>query len=59
MICRIVGKCIGWVVKKDMQEAAGPLQMAVVPQSGVQAAINFLKEVFDDEQTDYIGSHVS
>ena len=46
-------------MKKDMQEAAGPLQMAVVPQSGVQAAINFLKEVFDDEQTDYIGSHVS
>ena len=51
---RIIGKCIGWVVKKDIQDVAGPLQMATGLQSGVEAAIHSMKEIFDDEQTDEV-----
>ena len=54
MIGRIIGKCIGWVVKKDIQEAAGPLQIATGFQSGAEAAIHSMKEIFDDEQTDAV-----
>ena len=39
VVRRLIGKCIGWVVKKDIQEAAGPLQMATGLQSGAEAAI--------------------
>ena len=27
VIRRIIGMCMGWVMKKDIKEAAGPLQM--------------------------------
>ena len=52
VICRIVGKCIGWVVKKkNIQEAARPLQIAAGLQSGAEAAIYPMKGISDDEQT--------
>ena len=54
VIRRITGKCIGWVMKKDIQGAAGPLQMATGLQSGAEAAIHSMKEIFDDEQTDAV-----
>ena len=37
---RIVGKCIGWVLKEDIQLAAGPLQTATRLLSGAEAAIH-------------------
>ena len=52
MIRRTIGKCIEWVVKKDIQEVGGLLQMAVGLQSGADAAIHSMKVIFDDEQTD-------
>ena len=54
MIRRIIGKCIGWAIKKDIQEAADPLQMATGLQSVAEAAIHSMKEIFDDEQTDAV-----
>ena len=54
VIRRIIGKCIEWVMKKDIQEAAGPLQMATGLQSGAEAVIHSIKEIFDDEQTDAV-----
>ena len=54
VIHRIIGKCIGWVVKKNIQEAADPLQMVTGLQSGAQAAIRSMKEIFDDEQEDAV-----
>ena len=51
---RIIGKCIGWVVKKDIQEAAGLLQMATGYQSVTEAAIHSMKDIFDDEQADAV-----
>ena len=48
VICRF----IGWVMKKDIQETAGQLQMATGLQSGAEAVIHSMKEIFGDEQTD-------
>ena len=39
VLLRIVGKCMGWVLKVDIQLAAGTLQTATGLQSGVEAAI--------------------
>ena len=39
-------------MKKDIQETAGPLQMATGLQSGAEAVIHSMKEIFGDEQTD-------
>ena len=41
-------------MKKDIQKAAGPLQMETGLQSGSEAAIHSMKEIFDDEQTDTV-----
>ena len=40
VLCRIVGECIEWVLKEDIQLAAGPLQTATGLQSGIEAAIH-------------------
>ena len=37
---KVVGKCIGWVLKEDIQHAAGPLQTVTGLQSGMEAAIH-------------------
>ena len=54
MIRRIIGKCVGWVIKKDIQEAAGPLQMATGLQLGAEAAIHGMKQIFEDDQTEAV-----
>ena len=55
VIRRVIGKCdIRWIMKKDIQEAAGPLQMAIGLQSGAEAAIHSMKEIFDCKQTDAV-----
>ena len=54
VIRRIIEKCIRWVLKKDIQEAAGPLQMENGLQSDAEAAIHSMKEIFDDKQTDVV-----
>ena len=51
---RIVGKCIGWVLKEDIQLAAGPLQTATGLQSGVEAAIHCIRCMFEDDWTDAV-----
>ena len=51
---RIVGKCVGWVVKDDVQQAAGPLQTATGLQSGAEAAIHSMREMFESEETDAV-----
>ena len=52
VIRRIIGMCIRWVMKRDIQEAAGPLQIATGLQSGGKAAIHSMKQIFDDKKTD-------
>ena len=41
-------------MKKDIQEAAGPLQMATGLKSGAEAAMHSVKEIFNDKQTDAV-----
>ena len=50
----MIPRIIGWVVKKDIEEASGPLQIAAGLQSGAEAAMHSMKEIFDDEQTDAV-----
>ena len=46
---RIIVKSISWSLEKDIQEAAGPLQIC----SGLNAAAIYpMKEIFNDEETD-------
>ena len=49
---RIVGKCISWVLRKDIQQAAGPLQTATGLQGGAEATIHPMKLIFEQESTD-------
>ena len=44
---RIVGKTLSWVLKNDIQEAAGPLQVCEGVKSGAEAAIHFIREQFE------------
>ena len=51
---RIIGKTIGWVLKKDIQASAGPLQTATGLKGDAEAAIHAMKEVFDNDDTEAI-----
>ena len=51
---RIIGKAIGWVLKNDIQEAAGPLQLATGLESGAEAAIHAMKEIFEDDNCEAV-----
>ena len=51
---RIIGKAIGWTLKTDIQESAGPLQTSTGLKGGAEAAIHAMKEIFDDDDTDAV-----
>ena len=48
----IIGKSISWTLKKDIQEAVGPLQACSGLNAGSEAAIHAIKEIFNGEETD-------
>ena len=50
-ILRLIGKVIGWVLKDEIQEAAGPLQSATGLKGGAEAAIHSMREIFNDHDT--------
>ena len=52
VLCRIAGECIGWVLKEDIQLAAGPLQTATGLQPGAEAAIHSMQCMFENYRTD-------
>ena len=54
VLCRIEGKCIGWVLKEDIQNTAGPLQTATGLQSREEAAIHSTQCMFEDDRTDAV-----
>ena len=49
---QIVGKCISWVLCKDIQQTAGPPKAATGLQEGAEAAIHSMKLIFEQESTD-------
>lgn len=51
---RIVGKSLSWVMKNDIQQAGGPLQVSTGLKSGAEAAIHFVREQFDLEASEAV-----
>lgn len=47
---RFIAKAIIRVVRKDIQAAAGPLQVCAGQEAGAEAAIHAMTELFDEEQ---------
>ena len=51
---RVIGKAIGWVLKPDIQQSAGPLQSATGLKGGSEAAIHAMREIFQDDDTEAV-----
>ena len=51
---RVVGKSVMVALKKDITNAAGPLQTCAGVQGGIEASVHAMREVFCDEQTEAI-----
>ena len=51
---RIVGKAIGWVLKPDIQAAAGPLQASTGLKGGAEAAIHSMRTIFENDDTEAV-----
>ena len=51
---RIIGKAIMWILKFDIQDAGGSLQVANGLSGGAEAAIHAMREIFESEETDGI-----
>ena len=48
---RLIGKAVTHVLKAEMRDAAGGLQLCVSHEGGVEAGIHGMKEIYDDEET--------
>ena len=51
---RVIGKTINWILKEDIQEAAGPLQTATGLKAGAEAAIHSMRTIFEDPSTEAV-----
>ena len=54
VIRRIIGKCVMNVVKKDVIEASGSLQLSSGQKSGSEAAIHAMHTIFEADDTDAV-----
>ena len=48
---RIIGKMVVWVLRPELQEDAGDLQLCAGQESGVEAGIHAMYEIFNDNNT--------
>ena len=51
---RIVGKSITTVLKKDIQDAAGNLQLCAGQLGGCETAVHAMAEIFNDDETEAV-----
>ena len=51
---RVVGKTIAWVLRDEVQEAAGPLQVSSGIKGGAEAAIHAMRSIFESDATDAV-----
>ena len=51
---RIIGKSISWVLRDEIQEAAGPLQVATGLNAGAEAAIHAMRTIFTQDSTEAV-----
>ena len=49
---RIIAKAILRILKKDIEEAAGPLQLCAGQDGGCEAAVHAMKQIFLDQNTE-------
>ncbi|KAG1714378.1 Protein lifeguard 1 [Nymphon striatum] len=49
---RIIGKCVTFILKKDLQTTAGGLQLCVGQEGGAEAAIHGMRDIFQDDETE-------
>ena len=54
LLRRIVGKLLIRVIKDDITQAAGPIQTCRGIQSGIEAAIHSMRQVFENDSTEAI-----
>ena len=54
VVRRIIGKCIMAVVKDDVMNAAGNLQVCAGQQAGGEAAIHAMREIFEHEDCEAV-----
>ena len=48
----VMGKAINWILREDIQEAAGSLQTAAGLKAGAEAAIHAMRMIFEDPTTE-------
>ena len=51
---RICGKCVMSVVKKDVRDASGSLQLCAGQKSGSEAAVHAVHTIFESDDTDVV-----
>ena len=51
---RLIGKSIGWTLKADLMESAGPLQASGGSQGGAEAAIHAMRTIFNNDDTEAV-----
>jgi len=56
VIRRIIGKCVMRVIKQDVFEAGGSLQLCAGQRSGSEAAIHAMHNIFEADDTDARGT---
>ena len=54
VIRRIIGKCVIKVVKQDILESSGSLQVCAGHKSGSEAAVHAMNSLFQREETDAV-----
>ena len=47
-----MGKAINWIIREDMQETAGSLQIATGLKAVAEAAIHAMRTIFEAPTTD-------
>ena len=52
ILIRIAGKVITMIFKKDITDAAGPLQLSAGQEAGAEAAIHAMRDIFANEDTE-------
>ena len=54
VVRRIIGKAILALIRSDIQEAAGSLQLCAGQECGIEAAIHAMQQMFDQDDTEAV-----
>ena len=52
VVRRFIGKAVMRIVKRDLQNAVGSIQLCAGQEAGCEAAVHAMKQVFEDEDTE-------